>query len=174
METLQTECTPDEHTQIITDVRFRPNSTQLATSSFDKSVRLWDAANPRYSLQTHTGHTSHVMSLDFHPKKNDVFCSCDDNNEIRLWNINQYSCTRISKGGSAQVRFQPRIGQLLAAASDNVVSIFDIESDRQTHSLQGHSTKVHSVCWDVNGEYFGFCQPRVCQSVVVDHRRVHS
>ncbi|KAG5227874.1 hypothetical protein OIU77_022543 [Salix suchowensis] len=153
METLQTECTPDEHTQIITDVRFRPNSTQLATSSFDKSVRLWDAANPRYSLQTHTGHTSHVMSLDFHPKKNDVFCSCDDNNEIRLWNINQYSCTRISKGGSAQVRFQPRIGQLLAAASDNVVSIFDIESDRQTHSLQGHSTKVHSVCWDVNGEY---------------------
>ncbi|KAJ7004764.1 hypothetical protein NC653_009565 [Populus alba x Populus x berolinensis] len=21
------------------------------------------------------------------------FCSCDDNNEIRFWNINQYSCT---------------------------------------------------------------------------------
>jgi WD40 repeat protein len=44
METLQTECYPDEHTHIITDVRFRPNSTQLATSSFDSSVRLWDAA----------------------------------------------------------------------------------------------------------------------------------
>ncbi|KAL9406993.1 hypothetical protein Peur_003965 [Populus x canadensis] len=153
METLQTECTQEEHTHIITDVRFRPNSTQLATSSFDTSVRLWDAAEPRYSLKTFTGHTSHVVSLDFHPKKNDLFCSCDGNNEIRFWNINQYSCTRISKGGTAQVRFQPRIGQLLAAASDNVVSIFDIESDRQTHSLQGHSTEVHSVCWDVNGEY---------------------
>ncbi|KAI5600731.1 hypothetical protein POPTR_001G049400v4 [Populus trichocarpa] len=153
METLQTECTQEEHTHIITDVRFRPNSTQLATSSFDTSVRLWDAAEPRYSLQTFTGHTSHVVSLDFHPKKNDLFCSCDGNNEIRFWNINQYPCTRISKGGTTQVRFQPRIGQLLAAASDNVVSIFDIESDRQTHSLQGHSTEVHSVCWDVNGEY---------------------
>jgi len=45
METLQTESTPEEHSLIITDVRFRPNSTQLATSSFDTTVRLWDAAD---------------------------------------------------------------------------------------------------------------------------------
>lgn len=95
------------------------------------------------------------------------------------------------QGGSAQVRFQPRIGQFMAAASGNIVSIFDAESDRQTHSLQvrlaavnftkglkvsflicipsksmstnqtaqsfeltqGHSTEVHSLCWDANGDY---------------------
>lgn len=153
METLQTESTPEDHSLIITDVRFRPNSTQLATSSFDTTVRLWDAAEPNYCLQTYAGHKSHVMSLDFHPKKNDLFCSCDANNEIRFWNINQYSCIRVFKGGSAQVRFQPRIGQFMAAASGNVVSIFDAESDRQTHSLQGHSTEVHSLCWDANGDY---------------------
>lgn len=45
MDTLQTESMPEEHKSTITDVRFRPNSTQLATASFDKSVRLWDAAN---------------------------------------------------------------------------------------------------------------------------------
>ncbi|GAV59020.1 WD40 domain-containing protein/LisH domain-containing protein [Cephalotus follicularis] len=154
METLQTDCTPEEHNHIITDVRFRPNSTQLATSSFDTAVRIWDAAEPNYCLHAYTGHTAHVMSLDFHPKKNDLFCSSDSNNEIRYWNMNQYSCTRISKqGGSAQVRFQPRIGQLLAAAADTVVSIFDVETDRQTHSFKGHSTDVHSVAWDINGDY---------------------
>ncbi|GLT55301.1 hypothetical protein SLA2020_284380 [Shorea laevis] len=125
METLQTDSTPEEHTMIITDVRFRPNSTQLATSSFDTSVRIWDAAKPSYnSLKTYTGHTSTVMSLDFHPKKNEVFCSCDANSEIRFWSINQYACTRVSKGGSAQ-----------------------------TLSLRGHSSTVHSVCWDTNGEF---------------------
>ncbi|WJX17495.1 hypothetical protein P8452_07405 [Trifolium repens] len=153
METLQTQSTPEEHTAIITDVRFRPNSTQLATSSFDTTVRLWDAADPSFSLQAYSGHTSHVASLDFHPKKNDIFCSCDDNNEIRLWNISQYSCTRVFKGGSTQVRFQPRSGHLLAAASSNVVSVFDVETDRQMHSLQGHSAEVHCVCWDTNGDY---------------------
>ncbi|XP_027187228.1 transcriptional corepressor LEUNIG_HOMOLOG-like isoform X2 [Cicer arietinum] len=153
IETLETQSTPEEHTVIITDVRFRPNSTQLATSSFDTTVRLWDAADPGFSLQAYSGHTSHVASLDFHPMKTDLFCSCDDNNEIRFWNISQYSCTRVFKGGSTQVRFQPRIGHLLAAASGNVVSLFDVETDRQMHSLQGHSGEVHCVCWDPNGDY---------------------
>ncbi|XP_077229855.1 transcriptional corepressor LEUNIG_HOMOLOG-like isoform X2 [Tasmannia lanceolata] len=153
MDTLETVNTPEEHTLIITDVRFRPNSTQLATSSFDRTVRLWDAAQPNYSVHAYTGHQSHVMSLDFHPKKTDLFCSCDGNGEIRLWNISQYSCTRVSKGGTAQVRFQPRVGHLLAAAADNVVSIFDVESDRMTYSLQGHTKEVHSVCWDASGDY---------------------
>lgn len=44
MDTLQTESTPEEHTSIITDIRFRPNSTQLATSSIDRTVKLWNAA----------------------------------------------------------------------------------------------------------------------------------
>ncbi|KAK4266491.1 hypothetical protein QN277_027400 [Acacia crassicarpa] len=154
METLSTESTSEEHTLIITDVRFRPNSTQLATSSFDTTVRLWDASDPNYfCLQTYTGHTSHVMSLDFHPKKNDLFCSCDANSEIRYWNISQYSCTRVSKGGSAQVRFQPRIGHRLAAAAGNVVSLYDVETDRLVQSLQGHTTDVNSVCWDHSGDY---------------------
>ncbi|CAL5427199.1 unnamed protein product [Camellia sinensis] len=143
---------------------FRPNSSQLATASFDKSLRLWDAANvivytlsftiifvilaftsrasavhilPSYCLNAYTGHPNHVISLDFHPKKNDLFCFCDSNNEIRYWNINPFTCARVSKqGGSAQVRFQPISGHVLAAASNKVVSIFDVETDRQTHAFQ--------------------------------------
>lgn len=153
MDTLQTESTREEHKLVITDVRFRPNSSQLATSSVDKSVRLWDAANPNYCVQTYTGHSSPVMSLDFHPKKTDLFCFCDNENEIRYWNLNTFSCSRISKGGTAQVRFQPRIGNLLAAVSDKIVSVFDVETDRQTHSLQGHSEMVNYICWDANGDY---------------------
>ncbi|KAL3620462.1 hypothetical protein CASFOL_035374 [Castilleja foliolosa] len=152
MDTLQTETTLDEHQLLITDVRFRPNSTQLATASFDKSVRLWDATNPSYCLQAYTGHSSHVMSLDFHPKKNDLFCFCDSKNEIRYWSISPFSCTRVSKqGGTAQVRFQPTTGHLLAAASDKVVSIYDVENDRQTHTFQGHTGVVNYLCWDLNG-----------------------
>ncbi|KAI3449886.1 hypothetical protein Pfo_006551 [Paulownia fortunei] len=153
MNTLQTETTPEEHQYLITDIRFRPNSTQLATASFDKSVRLWDAANPSYCLHAYTGHNYHVMSLDFHPKKNDLFCFCDSNNEICYWSMSTFSQARVSKqGGSAQVRFQPVTGHQLAAASEKVVSIFDVENDRQTHSFQGHSGVVNYLCWDLNGD----------------------
>lgn len=153
MDTMQTESTPEDHTLIITDIRFRPNSTQLATSAFDRTVRLWNAADPSYCLHTFGGHGSQVTSLDFHPKKTDVLCSCDGNGDIRFWNVNQYSCIRNSKGATAQVRFQPRVGVLLAAATENIVSIFDVEADRKTLSLQEHTKEVHSVCWDSNGDY---------------------
>lgn len=33
------------------------------------------------------------------------------------------------------MRFQPRIGQLMAAAAGHMVSIFDVENDTQIHSL---------------------------------------
>ncbi|KAI5430030.1 hypothetical protein KIW84_034562 [Lathyrus oleraceus] len=159
MDTLGTESTPEEHKLVITDVRFRPNSSQLATASCDKSVRLWDAANPTYCVQEYSGHSSAIMSLDFHPKKTDIFCFCDTENEIRYWNITSSSCTRVSKGGSAKVRFQPRLGQLLAAASDKVVSIFDVETDRQIYQLPGHPEPINNICWDATGDMLASVSP---------------
>jgi len=43
------------------------------------------------------------------------------------------------------VRFQPRVGHLLAAASEKVVTIFDIETDRQIHSFQVSHIKKYAV-----------------------------
>ena len=49
---------------------------------------------PGFSLHTFAGHCSGITSLDFHPKKTDLLCSCDSNGEIRYWNVSQLSCMR--------------------------------------------------------------------------------
>ncbi|GMQ03276.1 hypothetical protein CsSME_00049147 [Camellia sinensis var. sinensis] len=152
-DTLKAKSTLEEHSSLITDVRFSPSIARLATSSFDKTVRVWDADNPGYSLRTFTGHSASVMSLDFHPNKDDLICSCDGDGEIRYWSINNGSCARVLKGGTAQMRFQPRLGRYLAAAAENLVSILDVETQACRHSLQGHTKPIHSVCWDPSGEY---------------------
>ncbi|WRX33310.1 WD40 repeat - like 10 [Theobroma cacao] len=151
-ETLKPKSTLEEHSSLITDVRFSPSMSRLATSSFDKTVRVWDADSPGYSLRTFMGHSATVMSLDFHPSKDDLICSCDGDGEIRYWSINNGSCARVFKGGTAQLRFQPRLGKYLAAAAENVVSILDTETQTCRHSLQGHTKPIHSVCWDTSGE----------------------
>ncbi|KAF2304550.1 hypothetical protein GH714_033264 [Hevea brasiliensis] len=135
-DNLKPKTTLEEHSSLITDVRFSPSMPRLATSSFDKTVRVWDADNPSYSLRTFTGHSASVMSLDFHPSKDDLICSCDGDGEIRYWSINNGSCSRVFKGGTAQMRFQPRLGRYLAAAAENVVSILDVETQACRHSLQ--------------------------------------
>ncbi|XP_051119146.1 transcriptional corepressor LEUNIG-like isoform X2 [Andrographis paniculata] len=151
-DTLKRKYTLEEHSSFITDVRFSPSMARLATSSFDKTVRVWDADNPSYSIRTFTGHSACVTSLDFHPNKEDIICSCDDNGEIRYWSINNGSCTKVFKGSTTQVRFQPRHGRYLAAVSDNIVSILDAETQVSRHSLKGHTKPVHSICWDPSGE----------------------
>ncbi|KAK7815931.1 transcriptional corepressor leunig-like protein [Quercus suber] len=151
-ESFTMKSTLEEHSHWITDVRFSPSMSRLATSSADKTVRVWDADNPSYSLRTFTGHSDTVMSLDFHPSKEDLICSCDTN-EIRYWSIKNGSCTGVFKGGATQMRFQPRAGRLLAAAAENLVSILDVETQVCRLKLQGHKNMVHSVCWDPTGEY---------------------
>ncbi|KAF7817216.1 transcriptional corepressor LEUNIG-like isoform X1 [Senna tora] len=151
-DSLKQKTTLEEHSSLITDVRFSPSMPRLATSSFDKTVRVWDVENPGYSLRTFTGHSASVMSLDFHPNKDDLICSCDGDGEIRYWSITNGSCARVSKGGTAQMRFQPRMGRYLAAAAENVVSILDVETQACRYSLQGHTKPIHSVCWDPTGE----------------------
>ncbi|KAA3486059.1 transcriptional corepressor LEUNIG-like isoform X4 [Gossypium australe] len=111
---------------------------------------------PGYSIRTYIEHSGNVMSLDFHPTKDGLICSCDDDDEIRYWSINNRSCTRAFKGGMApdtpHLRFQPRLGKYLAAAAENVVSILDTETQTCRHSLQGHTKPIHFVCWDPSGE----------------------
>ncbi|KAH8504269.1 hypothetical protein H0E87_011800 [Populus deltoides] len=152
-DTLKQKTTLEEHTSLITDVRFSPSMSRLATSSFDKTVRVWDADNPNFSLRTFTGHSTTVMSLDFHPNKDDLICSCDGNGEIRYWSVTNGSCARVFKGGMAHMRFQPRVGRYLSAATENVVAILDVETQACRHSLQGHTKPIHSVCWDPSGEF---------------------
>lgn len=59
------------------------------------SFEFW--LQPSYCLHEYTGHSSPIMSLDFHPKKTDLFCFSDYDNEIRYWNINPFTSVRVSK-----------------------------------------------------------------------------
>ncbi|XVF27623.1 hypothetical protein REPUB_Repub14bG0124200 [Reevesia pubescens] len=108
---------------------------------------------PSKSLFKLAGHSEQVLSLDFHPRKVDLLCSCDSNNEMRLWNINQRSCMQVSKGATKQVRFQPQLGKLIATASGNVVNAIDVETNKLQFCLKGHNKEVLSICWDPSGKY---------------------
>ncbi|XP_055804289.1 uncharacterized protein LOC129873258 isoform X2 [Solanum dulcamara] len=91
----------EAHAHHVTDIRFRPNSTVFATSSFDRTVKIWDAA----------------------------------------------------KGGSRHVRFQPRLGDLLASSTGNIINIFDVETSSIQKKLQGHVKDIRSICWHMSGNY---------------------
>ncbi|KAL5783191.1 hypothetical protein ACOSP7_008220 [Xanthoceras sorbifolium] len=148
-DTLKSKTNLEEHSSLITDVRFSPSMSRLATSSFDKTVRVWDADNPGYSLRTFMGHSASVMSLDFHPNKDDLICSCDGDGEIRYWSINNGSCARVFKGHTKPIYYvcwDPS-GEYLASVSEDAVRVWTVGSGNEgecVHELSCNGNKFHS------------------------------
>lgn len=66
-ESFNLKSTLEEHTRWITDVRFCPSMLCVATSSADKTVRVWDADN---------------VSQDFHESNSKIKINLNLNEEV--------------------------------------------------------------------------------------------
>ncbi|VEN42243.1 unnamed protein product, partial [Callosobruchus maculatus] len=71
------------HTQPITDIAFRPGKNQVASSSKDKTLMLWnvDSNTRSYSF---TGHADMVTSVDF-SSDGKFLATCSKDQTVRLW-----------------------------------------------------------------------------------------
>ncbi|GJW35242.1 transcriptional corepressor LEUNIG [Tanacetum coccineum] len=120
-----------EQPHYITDIRFQPNSTFFAAACFDK-IYYCDSTNVSKAPVILKGHTGPVKSIDFSPKDPHILCSCDNQGEILIWDLN--TCRVIFKlkengVSSNQVWFQS--GSLLAVASGKKIILLLIQMDSE-------------------------------------------
>ncbi|WJX46092.1 hypothetical protein P8452_32924 [Trifolium repens] len=144
--------TSESHSFTIFEVRFQPGSTIFATSSADKTVKLWDAKTLERSVFDFVGHNSTVSSLDFHPLGG-FLCSSDMDDVLKVWDLNRRIMINQFKAGGSQVRFQPGLGKFLAVANKNVINIISYQTFNLLKILQGHVKDICSICWDSSGQW---------------------
>ncbi|KAF1330331.1 Tumor-specific antigen, partial [Globisporangium splendens] len=151
------------HKYAVTDMDFSPfddDRNLLATGGGDSVIQIWSlrendvkssAAAP---VQTLTGHTKALRTVQFHPTALNVLCSSAQDLSIRLWDV-EYGKEQVTLTG----KFDDMVwnmafnddGSLLATSSrDKIVRIFDPR--RHDHALVamgcGHdSGKPQFVAW---------------------------
>lgn len=75
---------PESHNQLVTEIRFSPDSKMIASGSLDNTVRLWNLN--RRKPQSLTGHSNPVQKVIFRPNQ-PILASVDSTGEIRLWSF---------------------------------------------------------------------------------------
>ncbi|MFF5984886.1 hypothetical protein ACFY78_39200 [Streptomyces olindensis] len=152
------------HTGAVYLTTFSPDGTTLATASYDRTVRLWNVADPRRPSplgRPLTGHTSWVSSAVFSPDGR-TLASASDDGTIRLWDVTDPGRPkRIGEpltghdGTIYLIAFSPDGRTLASAGDDGTVRLWDMADPRRARALgkplTGHTAAVRSVAFAPDG-----------------------
>ncbi|MEE8146483.1 MAG: WD40 repeat domain-containing protein, partial [Longimicrobiales bacterium] len=145
------------HRDLVYDLEFSPDGASLASGSFDKSVRVWDAitGEPAAILW---GHDDAVRTLAFHPAGKRLASGSQDTS-LRIWNGSGHGEVRVWNGSQESiggVRFSPD-GEhvLVGSAWEATVSVVDVVSGESVVPFDEGSNPedgITSVAFGPRGE----------------------
>ncbi|MGW5459577.1 nSTAND1 domain-containing NTPase [Streptomyces sp. NPDC003996] len=151
------------HTGAVYLTSFSPDGKTLATASYDRTVRLWNVADPAHPKplgKPLTGHTSWVSSAVFSPDGR-TLASAGDDGTIRLWDVTDPARPKPlgkpltgHRGTIYLVAFSPDGRTLASAGEDRTVRLWNVADPRrpgELGALRGHSAAVRSVAFSPDG-----------------------
>lgn len=144
------------HTDGVASVAFSPDGVLLASSSWDRMIKLWEVATGK-EVRTlisvdDAGGRFLVSSVAFSPSSR--LLASDSRNRIKLWDVTTGQLLRTLAGHADlinSVAFSPD-GRLLASGSrDDTIKLWEVATGQEVRTLSGHAGSVNSVAFSPDG-----------------------
>jgi WD40 repeat protein/transcriptional regulator with XRE-family HTH domain len=148
------------HSNWVQGLAFAPDGSRLASSSWDRTVRLWDVESGR-CLHTLEGHTERVQCLAWSPDGR-TMASAGFDHTIRLWDAEPGSSRAVLQGHTAPVysiAFTPDSRLLLSGSEDRTLRVWDVESGYCVRIIQGYAGTQYDVAWSSDGQRLASAGP---------------
>jgi eukaryotic-like serine/threonine-protein kinase len=129
-------------------VAFSPDGARLATSSSDKTARVWDVQTGQLLL-TLSGHANPIPDIAYSPDGKLIATGSGDNT-AKIWDAATGAELLTLRGHSSElqsVAFSPD-GRLLATGSgDNTAKIWEVATGKELQTLPGSQGGVTGVAF---------------------------
>jgi|GEM_PF-1844323 len=141
------------HLNPISDVAVTDDGQWYASSSLDKTVRIWNASTnqPESVLE---GHQTAVTCVEFSHDGRWVASGGEDGS-LRLWNRGTAQQQFLLEGHTGPVNnvvFGADDQMLVSASDDGTIRTWDVKSGRPLQTIQGHEGAVTSVAFSHDGK----------------------
>lgn len=144
------------HRSKITRIQFHPSYTQIASSSEDASVKIWDYETGECE-QTLREHTGMVNYLNFHPN-GDNLATCSKDMTIKLWRRkagDDFKNFKTLQGHEHEVScveyMKPEGDFLISCSRDNTIRIWDANTSFLKLTLTQHNEWVRRITQNRDG-----------------------
>ncbi len=141
---------------LVTSVAFSPDGKTLVSGSWDKTIRLWDAATGKPLGEPIRGHEGSVSSVAFSPDGKTLASGSDDST-IRLWDAATGKPLgeplRGHEESVSSVAFSPDGKTLASGSNDETIRLWDAATGKPLgEPLRGHENFVGSVAFSPDGK----------------------
>jgi len=147
--------TVKNNTEWVYSIAYSPNGEQLAFTSLDGTVQLWNPANPAGDPIILVGPSS-VYSVAYRPD-GEQLASASLDGMVRLWDLTNPASTPTilegHRGVVLSVVYSPDGQQLASAGADGTVQLWDLANLVDDPAiLEGHTNAVNSVAYSPDGQ----------------------
>jgi WD40 repeat protein len=140
------------HTSRVTAVAWSPSGSQLASASYDKTVRLWDATSGG-TLHTLRRHTERVNAIAWSPDGTRLASGADDG-LVHIWDSASRQFLRTfdrHTGKVTALAWSPDGSHIASASGDKTVQVWEVRSGRVLITYAGHSLPAYGLAWSPDG-----------------------